>query len=263
MRLALLAGLSGLLLLGTPAQAQGQEVEALCADRPGLASTPCTVEPGRVHVELAFDWSFQDDGAERVDTLLAGDTLVRVGLDERTEVQVGWTPYGHVRTRTPAGVDRTGGVGDISLGVRHRVVERGGFSAGLQPAVSLPVGGSAIGAGDWGAELQVPIGYEVGRTEFALTPSIAAAVDADGDGRHLAYGLVAGVSSFMTDRLTAVLDLALVRDDDPLGPLTEALAGVALAWQLNPDLQLDAGAVFGLNAASPDLEIYVGAAKRF
>lgn len=252
------------LALAAPAHAQPAEQEdPLCADRPGLASSPCTVEPGRVHVELAIDWSFQEDGAERIDTLLAGDTLVRVGIGERTEVQVGLTPFGHVRTRDAADVERTSGIGDITLGLRHRLVEKGSLALGLQGTVSLPTGGAAIGAGDWGAELLVPISYGVGKSELVLTPVLAAAVDQDGDGRHLAYGLVAGGGFFLTDRLTAVLDVSLMRDEDPLGHSTEALAGLALAYLVSNDLQLDAGAVIGLNEDSADLELYVGAAQRF
>jgi hypothetical protein len=154
-------------------------------------------------------------------------------------------------------------VGDVTVGLRHRMIEGEHFSAGLQGTVSLPVGGSALGAGDWGAELLIPTSRAIGKSELLLTPSIAAAVDADGAGRHLAYGIAAGAGLFLVDGLFAVLDLSLTRDEDPLGHTTEALAGLALAWTLNPSLQLDAGAVIGLNADSPDLELYVGAAKRF
>ena len=266
MRTAFLLCLASL-AFAAPAHAQPEDEEesALCANRPGLASGPCTVERGRVQAELQIDWSFQDDGAERVDTLLAGDAFVRIGVDDRTEVQIGWTPFGQVRTRSAAGTDRVSGTGDVTLGVRHRMFQQGSVAAGLQATVSLPVGGSALGAGDWGAELLVPMSYDRGNLQWLVTPSVAAAVDADGRGRHLAYGLAAGlgIGSFLTEELTAVLDLALSRDEDPAGHATEALAGFALAWQLNPDFQLDAGAVIGLNADSPDFELYVGAARRF
>jgi hypothetical protein len=261
MRLVSFASLLSLVASPAPAQPAGEE--PICADRPGLASGPCTVPKGRVQAELAIDWSFQDDGEERVDTLLAGDAMVRVGLDDRTELQVGITPFGLVRTRNPADVSRASGVGDVTLGVRHRMIEGETFSAGLQGTVSLPTGGSALGAGDWGAELLVPMSRAMGESELVLTPSIAAAVDADGNGRHLAYGIAAGAGLFLVDGLYAVLDLSLTRDEDPLGHSTEALAGLALAWTINPDLQVDAGAVIGLNRDSPDLELYVGAAKRF
>lgn len=265
MRRALLTGLLGL-LFAAPAYAQAPAEpadEALCADRPGLASSTCTVDPGRVHVELAVDWSFQEDGAERVETLLAGATVVRVGIAERTEVQLGWTPYGRVSSRRPGGGDTVDGVADVSVGVRRLLLDRGGATLAVQAAVTAPVGGDAIGAGDWGASLLVPVGIELGGGQLLITPGIEAAVDADRDGRHLAYGLAIGYGFNLSERLSTSLDLAVSRDDDPLGATNEALAAIAFAWQVHADLQLDIGAVFGLNADSPDLELYVGAAQRF
>lgn len=254
------------LFAAMPAAAQppeADEEEALCADRPGLASSTCTVVPGRVQVELAIDWSFQEEGGSRTDTILAGDAVVRVGIDDKTELQAGWTAYGHVRARSGGSVSRADGVGDAFVGVRRGLHTQGGFSVAAQGRVLLPVGGGAIGAGDWGAELLLPLGLERGDVEWLLTPAIAAAPDADGEGRHLAYGLTAGVGFSLSRRLSAVLDLAVSRDEDPLGATTEALAAIALAFEVSKNLQLDAGAVFGLNRDSPDLELYVGAASRF
>jgi hypothetical protein len=253
------------LAMAAPAHAQpaAEEEPEICADRPGLASSTCIVAPRRVQVELAIDWSFQDDGDTRTDILLAGDTVVRVGVDERTEVQFGWTAFGRVRERAAGLVTSDDSVGDAFLGVRRTLYETEKMAVALQGRFSLPIGGSAIGAGDWGAELLLPFTFAVGESELALTPSIAAAPDADRRGRHLAYGLTVGFGFNLSKRLSAVVDLAIARDEDPLGHTTEALAAFALAYLVNPSLQLDAGAVIGLNEDSADLELYLGAAQRF
>lgn len=253
------------LILAAPAHAQpaAEEESEICADRPGLASSTCIVEKNKVQVELAIDWSFQEDGDARTDTLLAGDTVVRAGVDERTEVQFGWTAFGHVRDRVGQVVTRDDSVGDAFVGVRRTLYDRDDVAVALQGRFFLPIGGSAIGAGDWGAELLVPLTFSVGEIDLALTPSIAAAPDADRRGRHLAYGLTAGAGFNLSKKLSAVIDLALARDEDPLGHSTEALAALALAYLVNNNLQIDAGAVIGLNEDSADLELYVGAAQRF
>ncbi len=254
------------MMLAAPAYAQPaaeEEESDICADRPGLASSTCVVEKNKVQVELAIDWSFQKDGDARTDTLLAGDTVVRVGVDERTEVQLGWTAFGHVRDRVGQAVTRDDSVGDAFVGVRRSLYETDKFAVALQGRFFLPIGGSAIGAGDWGAELLVPLTFSAGEIDLALTPSIAAAADADRRGRHLAYGLTAGAGFNLSKKLSAVIDLALARDEDPLGHSTEALAALALAYLINNNLQIDAGAVIGLNEDSADLELYVGAAQRF
>jgi hypothetical protein len=54
-----------------------------------------------------------------------------------------------------------------------------------------------------------------------------------------------------------------VRDEDPAGHATQALASLSFAWQPRSNLQLDMGAVAGLNSASPDVELYLGIARRF
>lgn len=247
----------------TAPAAQLAEEEAICADRPGIASFTCTVPEGRAHLEMAVDWSFQEDGDVRTDTFLAGATLVRLGVDERTEVQAGWTAYGRVRTREAGLVSRDDSAGDAFLGVKHRFIDRDGFSVAAQGRFGLPIGGSAIGAGDWGFDLLVPVEINAGGATLLFSPSLSAAPDADRRGRHLAYGAAAGVGFNLSSRLSAQLDLAFTRDDDPLGATTEAVAGLGLAYAVNSDFQLDAGAIIGLNEDSADLELYMGAAGRF
>ncbi len=253
--------------LATPAQAQTapevKEEDAICADRPGIASSTCTVPANRVQVELAVDWSFQEEGGDRTDTLLAGDTLVRVGVGDRTELQFGWTAYGRVRDRTAGIRSRDDGVGDALVGIRHRFFEGERVSAAVQGRLLLPTGGAAIGAGTWGFDLEMPIEFELGDNYLLLTPALGATPDADRRGRHLSYGLAAGFGFNLSKRLSAQLDLAFYRDDDPLGASTEALAGLGLAWLVNDDLQLDLGANIGLNRETPNFGIYVGAANRF
>jgi len=61
--------------------------------------------------------------------------------------------------------------------------------------------------------------------------------------------------------LTAEVDAA--RDEDPSGHRTETLAGLSFGWTPDRNLQLDAGAIVGLNHASPDVELYAGVVRRF
>jgi hypothetical protein len=246
-----------------PAAEPAEEEEPICADRPGIASFTCTVPQGKAHVEMAVDWSFQEDGDDRTDTFLAGATLVRIGVDDRTEVQAGWTAYGRVRERAAGVRIRDDSVGDAFLGVKHRFFEREGFSVAAQGRFGLPIGGSAIGAGDWGFDLIVPVEAAAGGATLLFTPSLSAAPDGDRRGRHLAYGGTAGIGFSLSGRLSAQLHLAFTRDDDPLGATTEAVAGLGLAYTITNDFQLDAGAIIGLNEDSADLELYVGAAGRF
>lgn len=254
-------------LIAAPAGAQ--DLRELCADRPGLNTPPCTVDPGHVLVEVGIaDWTLDKQPDSRTDTILGGDFDVRIGITDTTEARIGWTPYGHVRTRDRASgtIDRRSGVGDITVGVKQNLhsPDGSGFSIALLPYATLPVGREPIGAGDWGGGLLVPVSFEVAKgIKAALTPEIDAAVDQDGNGRHLAYGTVLGLSDALTDKLTATAEVEALRDRDPSGHETQDLSELSLAWQPAEDLQLDVGAVVGLNHAAPDLELSFGVSRRF
>ncbi|BBD96713.1 transporter [Sphingobium amiense] len=261
--------LMGAALFALPAVAAAQEGRDLCPDRPGLGTPPCTVEPGRVVAELGLgDWTHEKDAASRTDTVEAGDLLVRFGLTDRLEAQLGWTAYGHERVKDRASglIDRSEGVGDMFVGVKRnlRNPDGSGFSVALLPYATLPTGGSTIGAGDWGAGLLVPVSYELGKgVALEATPEVDAAVDEDRHGRHLAWGSVMGVNIDVSDAVSATVETSLMRDDDPSGHSTEALAGLSLAWQPGKAWQIDGGVNLGLNPDSPDRELYVGIVRRF
>lgn len=261
-------GMAAILLAGM-GMATAQEARPLCADRPGLGTPACTVDPGRTVVELGgIDWTLDQDAAQRSDTLIAGDLLLRHGVTANLEIQAGWTAFGTVRTRDKMTgvVTRSSGIGDVTLAARYNVSnpDGSGFSAAIMPYATLPTGGDAIGAGDWGAGLILPISYSLSDTiGIALTPAVDAAVDGDRNGRHLAYGSVIGLSAALSDTVSAALEAQMTRDEDPAGHTTQALASLSFAWVSKDRLQIDAGAVAGLNADSPDLQVYLGITRRF
>ncbi|ATP20765.1 MULTISPECIES: transporter [Sphingobium] len=260
------------MLLAMAAQggaAWAQDDREFCADRPGLDTPPCTMAPGKVQVELGLgDWTGEQDGESRIYTVNVGDALLRIGLTDSLEAQLGWTAFGHVRTRdrVTGAVETDNGIGDMRVALRQnlRNPDGSGFSIAVMPYVSLPTGGDAIGDGDWGAGMLVPISYDLGHgLTLQATPEVDAAVDEDGDGRHLAYGSVAGLGFDISDSLSGSIEASLMRDDDPDGHATQALAGLSLGWQAGDDMQFDAGANLGLNHDSPDAELYVGIVRRF
>lgn len=254
------------LVVGTPALAR--EGRELCPDRPGLGTPACTVDAGAIVLEMGLaDWTLDRAADSRTDSWMFGDALFRAGLTPSLEVQVGWTMLGHVRERNrqtgeSARVTRTG---DVTLALRQnlRNPDGTGFSIAVMPYATLPVGGAGVGAGDWGAGLLVPASFELGALSIGLTPHVDAAVDSDGDGRHLAYGSVVGLGFGISDDVSAAAELSLTRDEDPGGHSSEALAGLSMGWQPDGDSQWDVGINAGLNRDSPDVEIYAGYVRRF
>lgn len=255
-----------LLLLAAPAVAQGRD---LCPERPGLDTPPCVLDAGRVQIEAAAaGWTRETSAGSRSDTLVAGEFLLRYGLDDRTEARLDWAPYGHVRTRDrlTGAVERQDGTGDVTLSIKRSLVAPGGggASVALLPHVSLPTGGRAIGAGDWGAGLLLPMSFALSEgAALILTPELDAAVDEDRDGRHLAWGSAGGLQVDLGDALSAAVEMQAIRDRDPDGHATRLLGSASLAWAAGEDSQFDVGTNLGLNRATPDVELYVGVARRF
>ena len=264
MKALVVALLSFATLYATSAGAQEREY---CPERPGLDTPACTIAPGRISVETSLaDWTRDDQPGSREDSILFGDTLVRVGVSDAIEARIGWTPFGHDRMRDSTGVDTVNGVGDVSLGMKANLhhPDGSGTSVSVLPFVTLPVGRSSIGAGDWGAGFLVPLTYELSDSvSLDLTPEIDAAVDQDGNGRHLAYSSTAGLSVKVSKAVTLTGEVQSLRDDDPDRHATQALAALSLAWMASDDLQFDMLGAAGLNHDTPDARVYAGISRRF
>ena len=243
--------------------------DRFCPNRPDLATSTCTTEPGRVLIEASgVDWELDDTADARTDTIRIADLLIRTGIGPNTEVQLSWTPYGQIRTRDKASglVNTTRGVGDMRLGLRHNILGNNAdaLSIALEPFATLPVGTGGLSDGDWGAGVLLPVSYPLAADwTLGFTGEVAASADDDGDGRHLAYAGVVGLGRSLTEQVTAVAEIALRREDDPLASRTEALGAFSVAWQPRDRLQVDALLAAGLNHTTPDLRIQIGGAILF
>lgn len=256
--------------LAAPAWAEdAASLREFCGDRPGLGTPACIVDKGHLQVELGLgDWTLDRQPDSRTDTILAGDAALRLGVTDSTELRLQWTAYGHVRVRDRASgaVDRAAGIGDVTVGLKQslRNPDGSGLSLALLPFATLPSGRREVGAGDWGAGLVLPVDYQLDdEWTLELTPEIDAAVDEDGHGRHLAYSGVVGVQAALGKAANVTAELQALRDRDPEGHETRALAGLSLAYQPGSRVQLDAGVNAGLDAHAPDVELYFGVSEKF
>ena len=265
MRYAFLA----LPLLLAAGAARAEELRDFCGDRPGLGTPACTVDKGHLQIEVGVgDWTLDKQPDSRTDTILAGDLFARYGLTDSLEARVGWTAYGHVRERDrmTGAISRQSRVGDVTVGLKQNLMnpDGSGFSIALLPFASIPVGRQPVGAGDWGAGLIVPVNYELSDAiQLEFTPEVDAAVDEDGNGRHLAFSGTIGAAGKLGETLTATLEYQALRDRDPSGHETQQLAGVSLAWEAQPQFQLDLGTNVGLDHDAPDVEVYFGVSQKF
>ena len=237
-----------------------------CPERPGQATPPCVVEPGRVVMELGIlDWERSQDRDSRSDLFSLGEATLRTGLTDHLEVELDWTAFATERVRDLAtdAVSRSSGVGDVTVALKQALGKPDGPVA-LRLAVTVPVDSGPASGPDWSTSAMLPLQFDLTKgVQIALTPEVDYAPNGNRSGHHATYGSVIGVSFDLAPKLSADLDFKLMRDDDPDGPHTDRTIGFALAWQPAEDVQFDVGGIAGVGETDPTIGLYLGVAKRF
>lgn len=251
------------LLLLCVANAAPAADEPICADRPGNGTGTCTVPAGHWQVETGLaDWTLQKGEGDRATALALGETAVKYGLTERSDIALDVTPW----QRASAGADRASGFGDLTISYKHRLTANDApVEVAVLPFVKAPTANHLLGNGKWEGGLLLPIGYAIVGSPLAigLTPELDWVADADGRGYHAAMVQVAGIGWQATTRLNLSAEIWGQWDRDPAGTTREASADGSIAYLLSNSVQLDAGVNFGLNHATADVEIYGGVSKLF
>ena len=253
-------------LIGSAAAAAADE-QPICADRPGKATSACTTPVGDWQVETGFaDWTLQKEGGERDTSLVIGETTVKYGVTDSADLEVDVTPWERASSRVGGLHESASGFGDVNLIYKQRLTASdAAVQVVAMPFVKAPTAKHSLGNGKWEGGLLVPIGYSIPKTPLSLTltPEIDWVADADGHGHHAAMAQVASLGWQATAKLNLSAEIWGAWDWDPAGTTRQASADAAAAYLLSNDVQLDAGANFGLNRDTPDVELYAGVSKRF
>jgi len=239
---------------------------ALCTDRPTKSNFACTVPQGKVQLETdLLNWTRTDVGDTRVDTILYTNPTLKYGLTSSTDIEASIAPYATVRTRTDAGTQTLRGVGDLTLKVKQRLSDPAStVQVALLPFVKIPTAKMGIGNGETEGGLAVPVNIALPRG-FTLTfgPEGDILADSDGHGHHAQLVGTVNVVKAVTSKLSLIGEFWAARNFDPVAHVTQTSADVAASYLLRPTLQLDLGANFGLNQATPDAQVYLGVSTRF
>lgn len=255
-----------LLFVSVTAWAQDKDGPRFCPNRPSIGESGCTTEPGHVQLEASLgDWTKALDADGRTDTVLVGDLQARFGLTRAAELQIGWTPFSHHRSRD-MGVETVNGVGDVQIGLRRnlRHPDGKGLSFAIEPSVVIPTGRHPTGGGAWGVGVVVPVTLDLtDKLQFQLTNEVSAERDDEAHGRHFLSNEVAGLAIDLSDKVTVNAEAQWQHDHDPSGHTRPLLAAGSIAWQPRRGVQLDALVGAGLNRDAPDLRLIAGGAIGF
>jgi hypothetical protein len=239
----------------------------ICADRPGKATGTCTVPVGRWQVETGLaDWTRGTNRSETDTALAIGETVLKYGLTDRSDIEIDVTPWERTTSRGQTFRDGSSGFGDLEAIYKHQLTPPDApVQVALYPFVKIPTAKHSLGNGKWEGGLLLPIGYAIPESPLSLglTPEVDWAADADGHGHHAAMAQVASLGWQANAKLNLAAEIWGQWDWDPAMTTREASADGSVAYLLSNTVQLDAGANFGLNRNTPDVELYTGVSKRF
>ena len=241
-------------LIGLAVAGAARADDEVSFDRPGIGFGTTTLAPGAVAWEQGLPDASRDDAdGVRVTRYTAG-TLLRIGLAEAWELQVG--ADSHVREHTDDGAThvRIRGRGDASLGVKWAApMPPGSVEIAVLATHGLRTGTRALRArtSPWDA------GVTVAR-ELADGSAIAlyASYGRDDDGRGWTVSPSYGFA--LDERVDAYVEAGFGSGDR-----RGATAGGGITWRIHPRVQLDASLLRGMSARSTDWEAGFGVSVHF
>src|SRR5437763_2617261 len=111
----------------------------------------------------------------------------------------------------------------------------------------------------------MPAAIPLGKGPFTLSldPEIDLFADQEGSARHLATQQVVNIGWQANQKLSVSSEMWAMWDWHPAGTGKQVSWDGAIAYLVNKDLQLDAGANLGLNRPTPKVEMYIGVSVRY
>jgi hypothetical protein len=200
------------------------------------------------------------------DLTVWGNTAIKYGLSGKADVELWVTPLETLSVHGGGERERHSSFGDMLVRVKYGLTaDSAPVQVALDPFVKIPTANHQLGNGKVEGGLLIPVQASLGKSgvTLSLDPELDVPADEDGHGRHLAMVQVLDVGASLSDKVNVSAELWGQWDWDPAGTGKEYSADVAFAYIPNKDLQLDAGANFGLNRQTAGIELYAGISKRF
>lgn len=247
------------------AAAAGQEL-TICADRPSKANGACTVPIGHWQLEVsAIDWALTSGDGARTDVTSVGQTWVKLGLTDRSDLEFGFSPQIDIDSRGRDAHRHVSGIGDAIVRYKRQLTHADSATQmAIIPFIKLPSAGHRIGNGkiEGGLATTLSFATKAGPT-VTIGPEFDIIADGDGHGYHPGLTNLVNVGISPAPRFSLSAEVWNAVTFAPNDNVRLWSADIAAAYLPAKRLQIDGGANFGLNRATPDVELYVGASMLF
>jgi hypothetical protein len=242
-----------------------EEMREMSTDRPDKTESPYTVDAGHFQIESDLvNWTHDRENGTALDALTIGAFNLKAGLTHNLDVQMVVEPYHYERTRTRGKRDTDDGFGDLTLRAKLNLWGNdGGRTAfGIMPFVTLPTASGDFGVDRTEGGIILPLSIELaeGWGLGLMTEVDFVSEDGGGHTTHLINSIT--VSHDLTDKLGMYLEFFSeipTEDTDEW----EGTVDVGFTFALTENVQLDAGANFGVTDAADDINPFLGITVRF
>jgi hypothetical protein len=239
-------------------------------DRPTKSDVPFTVDAGHFQYEMdVANFTHQVSGPTHTDTLLVPNPTLKVGVTNNVDLELNLAPIVgvHMFNSTAGMSTTTWGKGDTFLRTKINLWGNDGGGTGvfaLIPYVKAPSAPPGIGNGAVEEGMIAPLSFSL-QNGFTLlfNSELDALKNNVNDGRHANYVNLVNLSRQVIKDVTLYVEFWSDYNDDPTRRTTQYSIDTALAWLIRPNLQFDVGANFGLNTATPAIQLYAGISQRF
>ncbi len=238
----------------------------LATDRPDKTESPYTVDAGHFQIEMDLV-AYTRDTADGITTrtLDVVPFNLKVGLTNRTDLQIGYDTFGRVRTRA-AGLDEWDrGSGDVAVRLKHNVWGNDGGATALavMPFVKLPAGTRSDLNDDIEGGVIVPFAIDLGSGfDLGLMTEVDILRRENGSGYAPVFVNSAALGFELTERIGLFAEVFVERSAER-GSQTVVTLGGGVTYAATENLQLDTAVNFGATEAADDLNIQVGLSQRF
>ena len=244
----------------------------LSTDRPDKTESAYTVDAGHFQVEAdlvnySYDTHEPSFGHLRTEGLSVATANLKVGLCDRSDLQVVVPTYNWVRTKhLPSGtVTENSGFGDLV--VRNKINiwgnDDGQTAFAVMPYLKLPTNQDGLGNKAWEGGLILPLAIQLpGEWNLGLMTQFDFVEDASGSGYHPDFVNSITASHSIVGNLSGYVEFfSLVSTDTGSDWIGTVDAG--LTYGLSENVQLDAGINIGVTRAADDFNPFLGISFRY
>lgn len=248
------------------------QMRELSTDRPDKTESPYTVDAGHFQIEMdLLTYERDHDTAGGANTLTESWGIapinLKVGLCNRTDLQVVLDTYGSVRTRDRVGRSTTKqqGFGDITTRLKVNLWGNDGGTTAFaaMPFVKFPTSQDDLGnrAVEWG--LILPLAVDLGGGfGLGLMTEVDFLQNEANRRYHTEFVNSITVSHDLVGKLGGYVEFWSVVSTET-DSKWQGTVDLGLTYGMTDNIQLDAGINLGVTKSAPDLQPFLGLSVRF